>query len=72
MDEHCLWLDENGLCHTSDECAEFSGSWTLIPRDEALEAGHTGCTACGADEYLVPGTIVDYPEWTPTATPAAE
>ena len=65
LDEHCLWLDEDGLCHTSDECAEFSGDWTLIPRDEALEAGYAGCAACGADEYLIPGTVVDYPEWAP-------
>lgn len=62
VNEHCLWQDENGLCHTSDECADFEGRWTLIPRDDALADGLTGCAVCGADEYLVPGTEVVYPE----------
>ena len=56
--EHCLWQDEDGLCHTSDECAKFKGDYTLIERDQALEAGKTGCPDCGADEYLVPNTVL--------------
>lgn len=54
-----LWMDADGLCHTSDECAQFSGAITLIERDEALAQGKTGCTACGADEYLVPNTVLE-------------
>ncbi len=54
----CLWMDEDGLCHTSDECAKFKGAYTLIERDEALEAGKAGCPDCGADEYLVPNTVL--------------
>ena len=70
LEEHCLWMDEQGICHTSDECLSFEGQWTLIARDEALEARYIGCKVCGADEYLIPNTIVEYPE--ATATPAAE
>ena len=62
VNEHCLWMDMNGECHTTDECPAFAeGKYTLIPRDEALSAGHTGCTVCGADEYLMENTIIDYP-----------
>ena len=53
-----LWVDEDGLCHTSDECAKFKGAFTLIERDEALAQGMTGCPDCGADEYLIPNTIL--------------
>ena len=58
----CLWQDEKGLCHTSDECSHFSGKYTLIPRDEALGQKLSGCFACGADEYLVEGTSINYLE----------
>ncbi|MBQ2709205.1 MAG: hypothetical protein IJF67_13140, partial [Clostridia bacterium] len=58
LDELCLWQDDADVCHTSDECPAFSGSWTLIIRDDALEAGHSGCKVCGADEYLVPNTVI--------------
>ena len=54
----CLWMDENGLCHTYDACEAFKGSYTLVPRDQALAEGRTGCTACGANEYLIPGTVL--------------
>ncbi len=60
VNEHCLWIDDTGLCHTSDECELFEGTYTLITRDDALEAGYTGCTHCGADEYLQEGTVIDY------------
>ena len=53
-----LWLDENGLCHTTNSCPAFSGNPRFIQRDEALAKGMTGCTGCGADEYLVPGTVL--------------
>jgi hypothetical protein len=54
----CLWMDEKGLCHTSDECDKFEGNYSFILRDDALEQGKTGCPDCGADEYLVPGTVL--------------
>lgn len=59
VDQACLWMDEDKLCHTSDECAQFKGSYTLILRDDALTEGLSGCPDCGADEYLVPNTILD-------------
>lgn len=59
-EEHYLWQDENGLCHTGDDCEAFSGSLTLIPRDEALEQGLSGCKSCKAAEYLFPRTAINY------------
>lgn len=58
IDETCLWVDENEACHTTDECSLFSGNYTLIPRDEALENGLSGCIECSADEYLQPNTVI--------------
>ena len=58
LKELCLWQDAGEVCHTSDECPAFEGKWTLVIRDEALESGCTGCKVCGADEYLVPNTII--------------
>lgn len=56
--KNCLWMDENKVCHTSDTCDLFYMSYELIPRDEALEQGLSGCIQCGADEYLVPNTVL--------------
>lgn len=53
-----LWLDEDKVCHTSDECASFAGKFTLIARDDALAQGLAACPDCGAAEYLVPGTVL--------------
>ena len=53
-----LWLDEDGTCHTSDECAAFQGKVALIARDDALAQGLAACPDCGAGEYLVPGTVI--------------
>ena len=53
-----LWLDDSGLCHTSDACADFNGGVRLIPRDDALEQGLSACPSCGAEDYLVPGTVI--------------
>ena len=53
-----LWLDDAKTCHTSDECASFSGKVTLIPRDDALAQGLAACPDCGAAEYLQPGTVL--------------
>jgi len=58
--QHCLWVDKNEVAHTSDDCDLFSGDYTFVLRDEALEAGLTGCIECGADEYLQPNTVIDY------------
>ena len=58
--KHCLWRDETGLCHTSDECAAFTGDYTLVLRDDALANGFAACTDCGADEYLIPDSIIHY------------
>lgn len=63
VDQYCLWMDEESTCHTTDECPSFNGKWTLIPRDEALKAGHTGCVVCSAADYLQPNTTVEYIEY---------
>lgn len=74
--EYCLWMDGESTCHTTDECPAFNGKWSLIPRDEALEAGHTGCIVCSANEYLQPNTTMEYIEYVAVEeieeTPAAE
>ena len=70
VDQPCLWSDKNELCHVSDECADFTGSFKLILRDEALAEGRLGCVVCGASEYLVPGTIISYDE-IPSSVPTA-
>lgn len=62
LEEYCLWMDEQEICHTSDECTAFDGDWTLIPRDDALSEGYKGCEVCGADEYLIENTIITYSE----------
>ncbi|MEE1199436.1 MAG: hypothetical protein U0L09_02180 [Christensenellales bacterium] len=48
----CLWQDESGLCHTTDECDGFNGRWTLVPLKDALAEGLKGCPDCGGQEYL--------------------
>lgn len=58
--EPCLWQDEDGLCHSSDECEAFVGQYHLILRDEALEQGFKGCKLCKASEYLFPRTAINY------------
>ncbi|MBQ7263138.1 MAG: hypothetical protein IJR14_05400 [Synergistaceae bacterium] len=53
-----MWMDENGLCHTTDACESFAGKYTLILRDDALAQGLPACPDCGAEEYLIPGTVL--------------
>ena len=53
-----LWQDADAVCHTSDDCASFSGSYTLILRDDALAKGLAACPDCGAADYLIPGTVL--------------
>ena len=60
VNEKCLWQDENSLCHTTDECPNFIGKYKLIPRDDALDAGLSGCLLCGANRYLIPNTTINY------------
>lgn len=52
IDIECLWMDENGLCHVSDECTRFEGGYTLISLEDARKQALTGCAECFADEYL--------------------
>lgn len=58
VDEPCLWMDADSICHTSDECENFNGDYTLIPVGDALEQGMTGCPYCGAEVYLVPDEVL--------------
>lgn len=59
VEKSCLWQDEDGLCHVSDECSAFKGQYHLIARDDALAQNLTGCTVCGGDEYLIANTIIE-------------
>ena len=54
LGKDCLWIDENNLCHTSDECANFVGDFNFILIDDAIEQGLSACPLCGAEQYLVP------------------
>ena len=65
VDQPALWVDEKSVCHTSDECASFSGKYTLIARDTALAQGLAACPDCGAAEYLQPGTELAVEEAAP-------
>ena len=58
--EHCLWQDADGLCHTSDECEKFVGGYSLISRDKALEEECGACKTCKASEYLFRNTTINY------------
>ena len=48
-------IARDGMC---DDAQVPDALWTLILRDEALEQGKTGCPVCGADEYLIPNTVL--------------
>ena len=52
LGKDCLWIDENQLCHTSDECANFAGEYNFILIDDAVSQGLTACTECGASQFL--------------------
>ena len=61
VDENCLWMDEADRFHTTDECVNFNGRYTLVPRDEALQQnGLKACPNCGAEQYIIPGTQIAY------------
>jgi len=67
--ENVIWQDENALCHMSDECADFQGTWTLITLEDALSQEAAMCDLCVCDEYAqraqqIPAATVI----TPTAT----
>ena len=68
----CLWVDDDKVCHTSDECKQFKGNYQLVPRDDALKQGLTGCPDCGADEYLIPNTVLAEAAEETEATEATE
>ena len=53
LDKPCLWVDEDGIAHVSDECASFRGAWTLVPVEEAQASkDYTGCPDCGGDDWM--------------------
>lgn len=58
LEHNCLWVDEDQVCHVSDECEYFAGQYTLLDRDEALEQGLTACAHCGAADYLIPFSVM--------------
>ena len=58
LGQPALWMDENGVAHTTDACAAFSGKYSLVLRDDALALGLPACPDCGAAEYLIPGTVL--------------
>ena len=66
--ENVVWVDAQNCFHTSDECEFFSGKYTLMTLDDAVQAGKTACMDCGANEYvpLASATVE------PTAQPESE
>ena len=72
-EKYIVWLDENGLAHLTDECADFAGQWSLLSADDAIETKREGCPVCSADRYLA--ALADGLELTltePGAAPAAD
>ena len=69
-DEPVVWVDENNVYHTSDECADFKGQYRLMTLKDAYEAGATPCAVCGAESYIYEPepTAAATPEPTATAT----
>ena len=59
LEQLSLWQDEDAVCHVSDECDYFVGTYALIDREKALEDGLVGCTYCGAVDYLIPFTVMN-------------
>ncbi|MBQ8087342.1 MAG: hypothetical protein IJ234_02850, partial [Clostridia bacterium] len=51
--ENVVWADDSGHYHLSDDCAAFTGIWTLVSLDDALEDGLRPCAVCGASEYTL-------------------
>lgn len=70
--EPVLWIDENEICHISDECAAFQGQWRLMTASEAAEKGYAACAECGAAEYLPQTQATEEPTLEPTQEPTPE
>ncbi len=49
--ENVFWCDEENVFHTSDECSSFTGVWSLITLEDAMEQENIACTECGAAGY---------------------
>ncbi len=67
--EPVLWIDENEICHVSDECAAFNGQWRLMTASEAAEKGYATCAECGAAAYLPKEAPTPEPTLEPTPNP---
>ena len=59
LEQLSLWLDEDDVCHVSDECEYFVGLYSLVNRDDALNDALVGCTHCGAVDYLIPFSTIN-------------
>ena len=72
-DETVVWLDESNIYHTSDECPDFNGLWSLVTITDACEADAAACSACGASSYAPEGgRIAEASSPEPTVEPTAE
>ncbi len=72
-EETVVWLDESNIYHTSDECPNFSGVWSLVTITDACAADAAACSACGASSYAPEnGRIAEITSPEPTAEPTAE
>ncbi|MDO4356721.1 MAG: hypothetical protein Q4E13_09450, partial [Clostridia bacterium] len=63
-EETLLWADENGMYHTTDECGQFTGHYTLKTLAQCYEEGLTPCEACKGTDYLydAPDDLLQTPE----------
>lgn len=51
--DHYLWVDDELVAHTSDECLEFAqGRYALLPFEEVYAGSYTYCEACGGSTCL--------------------
>ena len=71
-EEPVVWVDEDNVYHTSDECAEFEGQYKLMTLKDAYEKGATPCVVCGAASYAYVPEETAQSTATPTPTPTAE
>jgi len=73
-EQSVVWADAAGAFHTTDECAAFFGSASLMKLSDAANAGYAPCSQCGATAYApadADGELFAKAEPTPEPTAAA-
>jgi len=54
-EQYVVWTDAANAYHTTDECAAFFGSASLMALSDAAKAGYAPCAKCGAAAYAPAG-----------------